>query len=414
MDNNIKHVAFIYFMKFAHFADCHVGGWREEELKELGLKSLEKSIEICINENVAFVLICGDLFNTSLPQIEYIKKAAEVFRLLKDKDIDIYVIPGSHDYSPSGKTMLDVLEKAGLVTNVMKLNGNRLEFTEDKTGVKITGMYGRRVGLDKLDYASLDKSNLEKEKGFKIFMFHTILEEFKPNEFMNVKGESYTNMPKNFDYYAGGHVHYLFDIKKEGYGVIVYPGPLFPNNFKELEELKHGCICIVDDKLDIRRIPIKLKDVESIFIDVTDMSSEVAQNYIEKELRKRNLKDKIVTLRIEGELISGKISDIDINNIGKDLGAYIILKNISKLKSREFKEIEVKGNTAEEIENSVLKESKSEFEIENEEELSKRLSMILAVEKGEGETNNDFENRIISNLLEVFKDRLSVLNSIHK
>ncbi|MEK6826263.1 MAG: DNA repair exonuclease [Nanoarchaeota archaeon] len=199
-------------MKFAHLADCHVGGWREEELRELSIESFRKAIDIAIDENVGFVLICGDLFNTSLPQIELVKETASILNKLKERDIGIYVIPGSHDYSPSGKTMLDVLEKAGLMHNAMRFEDDKLIFTEDKTGVKITGLYGRRGGLDRLDYASLKKEHLEKEKGFKVFMFHTTLEEFKPKEFEKVEGESYTSMPKGFNYYAGGHVHYLFDI----------------------------------------------------------------------------------------------------------------------------------------------------------------------------------------------------------
>ena len=205
-------------MKFGHIADCHVGGWGEEELRALSIKSLEKAADICIEENVAFLLISGDLFNTSMPQIEMIKDVTGIFNKLRDKDINIYIIPGSHDYSPSGKTMLDVLENAGLVVNVMKFGDGKLQFTEDKTGVKITGLYGRRNSLEKLDYANLKKEHLEEEKGVKIFMFHTTLEEFKPRDFEKIEGESYTSMPKGFNYYAGGHVHYLFDVEKEGFG----------------------------------------------------------------------------------------------------------------------------------------------------------------------------------------------------
>ena len=39
-------------------------------------------------------------------------------------NIEVYVIPGSHDFSPSGKTMLDVLENSGLVINVNKMDNN--------------------------------------------------------------------------------------------------------------------------------------------------------------------------------------------------------------------------------------------------------------------------------------------------
>ncbi|MBA3064689.1 hypothetical protein FP803_04595, partial [Candidatus Woesearchaeota archaeon] len=87
-------------------------------------------------KQVDFVLIAGDLFNTALPGIDALKIVVTKLKELKDNNIPSYVIPGSHDFSPSGKTMIDVLENAGLLVNVMKgkiidekLN---LEFTIDK------------------------------------------------------------------------------------------------------------------------------------------------------------------------------------------------------------------------------------------------------------------------------------------
>ena len=129
-------------MKFAHLSDCHIGGWREPKLRELGIQTFRKAIEKCIEENVGFVLISGDLFDTALPQTELIKETALILKLLHDSDISVYAIPGSHDFSPSGKTMIDVLENAGLLHNVVKFDeNNKLKFTVDKTDVKITGLY---------------------------------------------------------------------------------------------------------------------------------------------------------------------------------------------------------------------------------------------------------------------------------
>jgi len=148
-------------MKFAHTSDCHVGGWREEEMKQLSLLSFQKMIDKCIEEHVGFLLIAGDLFNTSIPQIDLIKEVAFQLNRLKEENIDVYIIPGSHDYSPSGKTMIDVLEKAGLCHNVFKFKNNQLEFTLDKTNTKITGVIGLAGGLEKAHYKVLDKTNLE-------------------------------------------------------------------------------------------------------------------------------------------------------------------------------------------------------------------------------------------------------------
>jgi len=239
-------------MKFAHMADCHVGGWRDEKLNQLSIDVFEKAMDICIKEHVGFILISGDLFDTALPNIDLIKEVAKILEKVRRHNIDVYVIPGSHDFSPSGKTMLDVMENSGLIINVNKTDiDGKLLFFEDKTGAKITGILGRRVGLEKEDYKNLDKEHLENEKGFKIFMFHTALEEFKPKDLEKVDCQSYMDLPKNFNYYAGGHVHYVFDVDKEGYGKIAYPGPLFPNNFKEIDELKNGGFYIVIDNFSL-------------------------------------------------------------------------------------------------------------------------------------------------------------------
>ena len=380
-------------MKFAHLADCHIGGWKEEKLKELGIASFRYAINKCIEENVGFVLIAGDLFNTSLPDINIIKETSEILANLKENDIDCYIIPGSHDFSPSGKTMLDVLEKAGLVKNVFKFKEDKLIFTIDKTDTKITGILGLRSGLEKEKFKALPKDHLEEENGFKIFMFHTILEEYKPKDMENVEGESIKNFPKNFDYYAGGHVHYLLE-KEFGKGKVVYPGPLFPNNFKELEELKHGRFCIVDDSLNVRRENIILKETLSYHINVNEKTPEQVENEILEKIRDYN--DKIVLIRVEGILKTGKPSDINFKRIYENLkNAYCILRNTNKLTSKEFSEIKIENGDIEQVEQKIIEESIKDFKEFGNSELINLLIHSLDLEKGEGERNADFEKRVI-------------------
>src|SRR3989337_1368897 len=116
-------------VKFAHIADVHLGGWKQQPMQELNLLSFKKAIETCIQEKVEFVVIAGDLFDTAFPPIDVLKEAFAEFRKLKDAGIPCFLIAGSHDYSVSGKTFLDVLEKAGFCKNVAV-------FEDD--GVKIT------------------------------------------------------------------------------------------------------------------------------------------------------------------------------------------------------------------------------------------------------------------------------------
>src|SRR3989344_2567560 len=246
-------------MKFAHLADCHIGSWREPELRELSLKSFEKAIDTCIKEHVAFVIISGDLFDTSLPSIDIIKDTASILKKLREYDTPCYIIPGSHDFSPSGKSMLDVLEHSGLVENVMKLENNKLIFTEDKTGVKLTGIYGKKGSLEIETYKKLEKEHLEKENGFKIF-----------------------------NYYAGGHPHITAYKSYKDYGIVAYPGPIFPNNFKELEELNHGNFYIVDvnEVINIKKIPLKMKEVYSYNINADNKTPSEIQKEIDNIKKK--------------------------------------------------------------------------------------------------------------------------------
>jgi len=168
-------------MRFAHFADIHIGSWADDRLAEASTKAFLKAVDVCIEKDVDFILISGDFFNTSLPAIDRLKEVTSKLKELYDRHLPVYVIPGSHDFSPTGKTMLDVLENAGLFVNVMRGSGGddgnlHLKFTIDKkTGVKITGIGGKKGMLDKHYYELLSLPELESEPGFKIFLCAAII-----------------------------------------------------------------------------------------------------------------------------------------------------------------------------------------------------------------------------------------------
>lgn len=379
-------------MKFAHLADCHIGSWREPELRELSIKSFENAIDICIKEHVGFIVISGDLFDTSLPSIDIIKETASILKKLKEYDISCYIIPGSHDFSPSGKTMLDVLEHSGLLENVMKFKDNKLQFTEDKTGVKITGIYGKKGSLEIETYQSLKKEHLEKEPGFKIFLFHSLLEELRPKNMIG-EAHSLTLLPKSFNYYAGGHPHITTNKKYEKYGTIAYPGPIFPNNFKELEELKYGNFYIIEvnKNINIKKIPLKMKEIYSYKIDANNKT----HSEIQREINDIKETEGIITLRIEGTLKEGKPSDIKF----KEIKSHVFLKNTSKLLSKEAEKIRImETETAEE---DIIKELNKEKIFNN--EIIKGLMNGLDKEKEEGERNIDFEDRIIKDIIKILE-----------
>jgi len=393
-------------MKFAHLADCHIGSWRDPKLRDVSTKAFIRAIDICIERNVDFILISGDLFNTSLPAIDNLKQAVVKLKELKDRNIPVYAIAGSHDFSPSGKTMLDVLESAGLLVNVAKGKEEegklKLNFTiDEKTGAKITGLLGKRDGLEKSFYLHLDREELEKEEGYKIFMFHSLLSEFKTKELEKAESQPLSLLPKNFNYYAGGHPHIVFKAEEKGYGLIAYPGPLFPNNFKELEELQRGGFYIIEDgKLEWQ--PIQIYNVHKIEINCSHKTAEEIEKEIFDEIKGREFNDTIVTIRLEGVLENGKPSDINFKEIfGKlyEKSAYFVMKNTNALTTKEFEEIKIEASNVEEMEEKLIKEHLGQIKVEGltaeqEERITKELLTILSTEKGEGEKVADFERRV--------------------
>ncbi|MBT4576832.1 DNA repair exonuclease [Candidatus Woesearchaeota archaeon] len=407
--------------RFAHLADCHIGGWKEEELKELSIRSFREATEKIIDSKVNFLIIAGDLFNTSIPSIDAIKEVALCMKKVKDNNIKIYIIPGSHDYSPSGKTMLDVLENAGLCINVYKYHEEtkRLEITYHQLPsgerIALTGMCGLAGGLEKIKYEELaNRSEIENLSEYKIFLFHTLLSELKPTtkDWEKVPSEPLGLLPKNFNYYPGGHPHFVKQKSTPEYPLIAYPGPLFPNNFKELEELKQGGFYIVDvnnNNTNLTRVPIKLKEIISLNINAENKTPEEINLELREELTKINIIDAIITIRIAGTLRSGKPSDVEFKKIiSENQDAYIILKNTSKLKTKEFSEIKIQTGNIEEVEEAIIKDHIGQIELpdiqlnENQEILTNQLMVSLNKEKIEGEKNIDFETRIIKDAIEIF------------
>lgn len=400
-------------MKFAHLADCHIGGFREEKMREVSTRAFHAAIDYCLIDQVDFILISGDLFNTALPSIDSLKSVSGKLKEVKDKDIPVYIIAGSHDFSPSGKTMLDVFENAGLVINVCRgeivEDKLKLHFTIDKkTGVKITGMIGKKNMLEKSYYENLIHENLVDEPGYKIFMFHSAIEEFKTEEYSNMDAHPLSLIPKGFDYYAGGHLHYIKKFSSEGYKKIAYPGALFPNNFSELEKYGHGGFYIVTES-SFEWIPIKIKDHARFLFNAEHKTPEQLLKLITEEIKKVDVNNKIVTIRITGTLESGRISDINLKEIYNLCeNAYFVLRNTAGLKTKEFEEVIIEKKDIDNIENDLIKEhiGKIKFQnrtVEEEEALANKLMFLLNTEKkdSDGEKTPDYEERVYSEIKKI-------------
>ncbi|MEM4703381.1 MAG: DNA repair exonuclease [Candidatus Pacearchaeota archaeon] len=400
-------------MKFAHIADVHLGAWRYPELQELNAQAFRQVIDTCIQEQVNFIVLSGDLFDVAMPPIDVLKEAVSEFKKLKDAGIPCYLVPGSHDFSVTGKTFIDVLERGGFCKNVASLreeNGFFFLnfFRDDKNNAVFAGIPGKKASLE-LEFFERLKADLGEYKDMlKILIFHTTLSECKP--FESMPSITASELPSGFDYYAAGHIHIAEVIKKDKQDnvFVVYPGPVFPNNLEELEQFSCGSFYIVtydNKKFEVQKKELKFKEVISSLIDVDGLSSQQANIKILEELSKLDLKDKIFILRVSGCLSSGKTSDIDIEKIReKTKESYLLLKSFSKLTTKELK-VEVKGEhkTIDEIENEFIMEYEKQIpnEFINFSKFIVPLLEHLNFEKQEGEKKEDFQARVFENVSKI-------------
>ncbi|MEK6969430.1 MAG: exonuclease SbcCD subunit D [Nanoarchaeota archaeon] len=408
-------------MKYAHLADLHLGSWRDQKMRDLSVNAFLSAIDQCIEKKVDFILFAGDLFNTSLPSLDTLKIVTKKLKELKDQNIPLYAIAGSHDFSPSGKTMLDVLENAGLLKNVCKgridpeTKELLLNFTIDhNTGAKITGMLGRKGLLDKKYYQNLSQGSLEAESGYKIFMFHTTLSELKPKHLEMLDSQPASFLPKHFNYYAGGHIHHPTKIELPEYGTLTYPGALFPNNFAEVEKYSIGGYYLItaeNNQQVIEWVPLEIIKHHHLSLDSKHQSPEALFSQIQDQFSNKNLTGVLVTIRLSGTLEQGRVSDIDFKQIFTDLyaqGAYFVMKNTAKLDSKEFENIKITTTNPETAEEEIIKEHLQQIKLFNPEtelQLTQSLLKALNTVKKEGETVTDFQNRVESEV-----DKLLNLN----
>ncbi len=359
-------------VRFAHMADVHLGAFREPRLREANLEAFLKALDICREEKVDFVLICGDLFHTSLPDMGIVERATARLRETKDAGIPVYIIYGSHDFSAAERSIVDVLHSAGVFDKVARAFVSEegsvvLEGTVDRrTGTVLAGLSGRKLGLDLSYYEKLDASKVAGMAGLKVFAFHGAITEMKPGELAEMAESMPASLlPKGFDYYAGGHVHERMTAEIPGWGFVVYPGPLFGDGYRDLECKDARGFYLVElspgkaPSLDFREL--SARRTRLIEIDAQDRAPEDVNRELKRKAEEAKAEDAIVLVKVNGELSTGKASDVDTEGARKQLsqdGAFTVYVSRGGLSTKERALIRVEGEEGRsEIEAKLLREN---------------------------------------------------------
>jgi DNA repair exonuclease SbcCD nuclease subunit len=320
-----------YLMKFAHFADIHLGyeqynlPWRAEDF----FQSFKRAAEIAVKEGVDFAIISGDLFHRNVPSPRTILEAIEVLRIFKEKGIPVFAIEGNHDKSMR-ESAYHLLENLGLL-NLLGFRKERVE-GDYLTSEKVEGAYlvkGVFKDLEIIGDKHRTKWQIEKilpllkGGGKSILVLHQVVKEVVDIDLEMSWDITIDQLPEA-DYYAFGHVH-MHREKRIGDSFLVYPGSLERYDSREASkfiiyfdrlEIREGeekGFCLVEN-FRPRFVRVETRDLFSISVDA-EKKEEAEMKFLEI-LRNLN-KSAIAVAKIacSENLDSKKLLEIALGNL---------------------------------------------------------------------------------------------------
>ena len=300
-------------MLFSHISDTHLGlvQYGSEERAQDVYDVFNQAIDTSIKDHVNFVIFSGDIFHMPNPSGTAIVQMANGLKRLKQNNIDSFFILGEHDISRIRTTPIPYVYH-NLEFSRYLGQGNPIEYK----GIVLAGFDKiRKSEISKYEekFSEVDKK-IQNHSGHKILMLHQGITEF--NKFA---GElQSTDLPKNFSYYAMGHLHDK-EIKNFNHlnGPVAYPGSIELTTSEGIKEAQKG------------------------FFEVDISRKEAIPNWIELDTRHQFLfKTKYTELSKTIENISQKIMNskkkpiVEIRIEGKDIETDQIQAQITKLNSQ--------------------------------------------------------------------------------
>ena len=285
-------------MLFSHISDTHLGlvQYGSEERAQDVYDSFNQSIDTSIKDHVDFVIFAGDIFHVPNPNGTAIVQMGNGLKRLKQNNIDSFFILGEHDISRIRTTPIPYVYH-NLEFSKYIGQGNPFEYK----GVFIAGFDKiRKPEIPQYEekFTVVDKA-AQKHSGHKILVLHQGVTEF--NKFA---GEiQSTDLPKNFTYYAMGHLHDK-DIQQFSHlgGPIAYPGSIESTTSEGIKEHHKGFfeVDISGAEASTNWIELETRPQFSFKTDYGDLSKtidEISQKIID------STKKPIVEVKIQGEKI---------------------------------------------------------------------------------------------------------------
>lgn len=263
--------------RFAHAADLHIDspfrGLRDvdkrvsERLRESTFEAYERLISLCIDEQVDFLVIAGDIYDGADRSVRAQLRFRDGMAKLSDAGIAVYVVHGNHDPLDGWLSTMTWPE------NVHVFGPEPEWKTVTRDGEEIAEVQGVSFPTREVRENLVGKFSPPQRDGlFTIGLLHC-------NVGGNPNHDNYAPCTVDdlkltgLDYWALGHVHTRQTLRKHG-PAIVYPGNIqgrHPN-----ESGPRGCLLVdVDEEggLQTRFQPLDVVRWEPAEIDISEIAS---------------------------------------------------------------------------------------------------------------------------------------------
>ena len=290
-------------MLFSHISDTHLGlvQYNSEERENDIYDVFNQAIDTSIKDHVDFVIFAGDIFHTPNPSGTAIMQMAHALKKLKQNNINSFFILGEHDINR-------------MISTPVPYVYHKLEFSQYiGEGNPVYYKDVMLVGFDKIRKSEMSDfeekfqkvdSLAKQHKGHKILVMHQGL-----TEVHKFAGElSANDLPKNFTYYAMGHLHDRF-LKSFNQlnGPLAYPGSIELTTNEGIKDIKKGFYEVDISTSEAKPTWIELGrrpqfSAVTKFENITQTIDEIIEKF------KESVKKPIVELKIQGK-------DIEIGQI---------------------------------------------------------------------------------------------------
>jgi DNA repair exonuclease SbcCD nuclease subunit len=296
--------------EFIHTADLHLGsrlstvGAESEEMQEklqnATYSAFENIVDACIEEDVDFLVISGDLYDEDSRSVKANQFLANQMKKLQEQCIDAYIIHGNHDPMDKGEDFVNMPE------NVHVFDSEDPEVVDHNNEIEILGQsYRSRHETRKMvPHYNPDVSKIS------IGLLHTDLDpdnkDYVPVSLQDLENEE-------VDYWALGHIH---ETKIFEDNLAAYPG--IPQGRHIEEKGVGGCLKVEVSKNSSTEV--EFVPVSSICWREHEIDLEEGE-YSKKHHIKSEIEEKVDGLEADFEKIEDK--GLSVKYDGFELNQFI-------------------------------------------------------------------------------------------